>query len=212
MRTWCAFRAAHSEWDRITIIRRRPRCITSPSPRSGWTGRRSPTGNFASSSRRPGTSVSRKFLQTRRTIQARCRTCSMPARSSSHRRRVRSICATGVHGGPSSRARTGGIPTARRATSTGSTIIRWCMWRSPTRWLTPNGPARTCRPRPNGNSPRAAPSTVPSLPGVMSSFRVECIWRIPGRVNFRDRIFVRTASSAHRPSPHSRRTAMACTT
>ena len=53
-----------------------------------------------------------------------------------------------------------------RATSMGSTIIRSCTWRSPTRWPTPNGPARICRPKPNGNSPRAAGSTAPNLPGA----------------------------------------------
>ena len=33
---------------------------------------------------------------------------------------------------------------------------------SPTRSPMPSGPARSCRPRPNGNSPRAAGSTAPS--------------------------------------------------
>jgi formylglycine-generating enzyme required for sulfatase activity len=87
------------------------------------------------------------------------------ARSFSRRQRIRSICATGVNGGPSSRARTGVIPTARRAISKGWTIIRSCMWRLPTRWPTPNGPARTCRPRPSGSLPRAADSLAPSSHG-----------------------------------------------
>ena len=65
---------------------------------------------------------------TRRTIPARCRTCSMPARWCSRRRTTRSICATGASGGPSFRAPTGGIPTGRRAAcSRSSTIIRSCM-------------------------------------------------------------------------------------
>ena len=59
-------------------------------------------------------------------------------------------------------------PYGPKATSTGSTIIRSCTWRSPMRWPTPNGPAKICRPRPNGNSPRAAGSTAPSSPGAMS--------------------------------------------
>ena len=46
----------------------------------------------------------------------------------------RSICATGASGGVP-RAPTGGTPTARRATSTGWTIIRSCTWRSPTQGL-----------------------------------------------------------------------------
>ncbi len=92
----------------------------------------------------------------------------MRARSSSRRRRAKSIYAIGVNGGPSSRVRIGATPTARKATSTGSTIIRSCTSRSGTRWPTPNGPAKTCRPRPNGNSPRAADSKAPSLPGATS--------------------------------------------
>ncbi len=63
---------------------------------------------------------------TRRIIRARCRTCFMPGRWSSHRRRIGSICATGVSGGLSSRAPTGVTPTDRTARSTDSTIIRSC--------------------------------------------------------------------------------------
>ena len=47
------------------------------------------------------TSRSPKFRRTQRTIPARCRTCSMPARWSSRRRSIRSICATGASGGRS---------------------------------------------------------------------------------------------------------------
>ena len=78
--------------------------------------------------------------------------------------------------------------------------------------LTPNGPARIYRPKPNGSSPRAADSTAPSSPGAMSSRPAASIWRIPGRANFRDRIFARTALSAPRRSVHFRRTATASTT
>jgi hypothetical protein len=75
-----------------------------------------------------------------------------------------------------------------------------------------HGPARSCPPKPNGNSPHAAASTAPSLPGATSSRPTASIWPIPGRVNFRARIFARTASSALRRSRRSRRTATACTT
>ena len=66
--------------------------------------------------------------------------------------------------------------------------------------------------KPSGNSPRAAGLTAPSLPGAMSLRPAASIWRIPGRVNFRDRTFARTDSSAPRRSLHSRPTATACTT
>ena len=52
-----------------------------------------------------------------------------------------------------------------------------------TRLPTPNGPARTCQPRPNGNSPRAAGSMVPNSPGAMNSCPAACTWPTPGRVN-----------------------------
>ena len=86
-----------------------------------------------------------------------------------------------------------------RATSMGSTIIRSCMSLTPMRWPTPHGPARICRPRPNGNSPRAAGSTAPSSPGAMSSRPAASTWRTPGRVNFRDRILC--ADGFERTSP-----------
>jgi formylglycine-generating enzyme required for sulfatase activity len=57
-----------------------------------------------------------------------------------------------------------------------------------------------------------AGSMVPSLPGAMSSCPAEGIWRIPGRVNFPNRTFAWTASSAPHLSQHFRPTATACTT
>ena len=63
----------------------------------------------------------------RRTIRARCRTCSMPARWCSRRRQGRWICATGASGGSSATARTGATPTAAEHRSTASTITRSCM-------------------------------------------------------------------------------------
>ena len=78
--------AAPSAWARTGTIRRRRRSTASRSTASGSTARRSPTGSSASSSRRPATSPSRRSRPTRRTIPARCRTCSRRARSSSRRR------------------------------------------------------------------------------------------------------------------------------
>ena len=53
---------------------------------SGWTARRSRTASSRNSSGQLATSPLPRFRPTRRTIRARCRTCSMPDRSSSRRR------------------------------------------------------------------------------------------------------------------------------
>ena len=50
---------------------------------------------------------------------------------------------------------------------------------------TPDGPARSCRPRPSGSSPRAAGSTAPSMPGATSSCPAAASWPTPGRASFR---------------------------
>ena len=47
------------------------------------------------------------------------------------------------------------------------------------------GPARICRPRPNGSSPRAAASTGRNSPGATNSRQAAGIWRIPGRASSR---------------------------
>ena len=110
----------------------------------------------AASSGRPATSPSPRSRPTRRIIPARCRICCAPARSSSSSRRVRSISPTGRIGGPSPSAPTGGILMVRGARSRGSTIIPSCMSPIATPRPTRNGPARSCRARRNGSSPRAA--------------------------------------------------------
>ena len=51
-------------------------------------------------------------------------------------------------------------------------------------WPMRNGPARICRPKRNGNSPRGAGSTVPSTPGATSSRPAASTWPIPGRASF----------------------------
>ena len=66
-----------------------------------------------------------------------------------------------------------------------STITRSCMFPFPMRSPMRDGQARTCRPRPNGNSPRAAASMAPSSPGAMNLRPAVCRWPTPGRANSR---------------------------
>ena len=79
-----------------------------------------------------------------------------------------------------------------------STIIRWCTSRSRTRSPMRIGPARTCRPRRNGSSPRAAGSTAPNMPGAMSSRPAAGTWPTPGRARFRTRTISQTDLRAPR--------------
>jgi hypothetical protein len=67
-----------------------------------------------------------------------------------------------------------------------------------TLWLTPNGRARSCRPRPNGNTPPAVGSTAPSSPGAMNSRPAADTWPTLGREISRTKISARTASIAPR--------------
>ena len=67
-----------------------------------------------------------EITPSRRTIPARCRTCSTPARWCSARRRMRSICATGAQWWTFMRGADWRHPYGPGATSTGSTIIRSC--------------------------------------------------------------------------------------
>ena len=57
-------------------------------------------------------------------------------------------------------------PYGPMSTISGSTIIRSCTSRIRDALAYASGPARNCRPRPSGNSPRAAGSTGPSSPGA----------------------------------------------
>ena len=54
--------------------------------------------------------------------------------------------------------------------------------------LRDNGPARICRPKPNGSSPRAAAWTARSSPGATSSRPAASTWPTPGRAISRGRI------------------------
>jgi formylglycine-generating enzyme required for sulfatase activity len=51
----------------------------------------------------------------------------------------------------------------------------------------PRGPASSCRPRPNGNTRRAAGSTVPNTRGATSSPPATSTWPTPGKARFRTR-------------------------
>ena len=116
------------------------------------------------------------------------------------RRSRRSTCATGRSGGTSPGLRTGVIPTGARATSTRSTIIRSCM--SATKMPRPmrSGPARSCRPRPSGSSPRAADLMAPNMPGATNSRRAAVTWPTPGRANFPHQNLTKTVLRAPRRS------------
>ena len=141
-----------------------------------------------SSSTRPATSPSPRSRRAPRTIPARCRTCSRPARSSSSRRPAPvdlrnwsqwwefRFGANWRH--PYGR---GSLDQGPRRSSGRARRLQGC------RSLRRSGPARSCRPRPNGSSPRAAASRAPSLPGAMSSRPAASRWPTPGRASSRTR-------------------------
>ena len=64
---------------------------------------------------------------------------------------------------------------------------------------TRRGPARSCRPKRSGSSPRAAGSTAPSSPGATSSRPAASTWPTPGRATFRSR--TSTTDGFERTSP-----------
>lgn len=81
----------------------------------------------------------------------------------------RSICAFRPSGGATFLAPPGGTPTAPTAILLAASDIPWCMWPMRMRRPSPRGPARHCRPRRNGNMPRAVGWTPPSTHGAMNS-------------------------------------------
>ena len=113
---------------------------------------------FRNSSTLPATSPSPKSSPTRRIIPAHCRTCS---------RLVAGLHPAEACGRPAGLGRWWNFkfgadwrrPYGPRTRSAGSTIIRSCMSHIAMRRLTPNGPARNYRPKPNGSLRRAADST-----------------------------------------------------
>ena len=60
-------------------------------------------------------------------------------------------------------------------------LTQLCMSLTPMHSPTPNGRARSCRPRLNGNTPPEVVSTAPSSPGAMNSLPEASIAPIPGR-------------------------------
>ncbi len=86
-------------------------------------------------------------------------------------------------------ARTGATPMARSSNIDGlddHPVVHVAF--ADALMLMPDGPAKTCRPRPSGSLRRAVVSMEPNLPGAMSSCPAEPTWRTPGRANFRARI------------------------
>jgi hypothetical protein len=73
-----------------------------------------------------------------------------------------------------------------------------CTYPIRTRCSMRAGPARTCRPRRSGSSPRAAGSTAPNSRGAMNSCLMACTWPTPGRANSRCTMPTRTVTSAPR--------------
>ena len=109
------------------------------------------------------------------------RRTSCPGRSSSPARAGRSTCATSPSGGRGRRARRWQPPRRPRLVARRSRrCTRSCT--SPTRTpsATRRGPARRCRPRPSGSSPRAAASTAPRTPGATSRSRRGERWPTTG--------------------------------
>ena len=97
----------------------------------------------------------------------------------------RSICATGAQWWTFQvRRQLAAALRPAQLRSAGSTIIRSCTSPIATPRPTRNGPARNCRPKPNGSSPRAAGSTAPSSPGATSSRPAAGTWPTPGRATF----------------------------
>ncbi len=85
---------------------------------------------------------------------------------------ARSTCATGGSGGTGCPAPAGGIRSARTASSTIGSIIRWCRSPIPTPPPTRAGPVAGCRPKPSGSTRRVA-APPPPIRGAMTSRRAD---------------------------------------
>ena len=136
---WCSFPAVRFAWDRTNTIRKR-RPAHRVTVGAFWMDRYPVTNRqFMEFVKATGHVTFAEIPPDPKDYPGALPQCSMPDRSFFLHQRARSICATGVSGGCSSRAQTGATPTARRAISTGSTIIQWRTWRLPTRSLTRMG-------------------------------------------------------------------------
>ena len=128
-------------------------------------------------------------------------------------RRARSTCATCRSGGPGRPAHRGDIPEGPgSAIDDRGSSTRSCT--SPTRTPrpTPRGPARRCRPKPNGSSPHAVASTGRRSRGATNHDPAGGSWPTSGTVTSRGATPSPTASPARHRSGRSRPTGMACTT
>ena len=139
--------------------------------------------------------------------ERRQRCCNRPRLfSPSRTNRLRSTI--GGDGGRCALARTGasrlGIRVGQKAIIPSST--------SPMKMHKPmpNGPARICQPKPNGNLPPAARWKMPIMPGAMRSCPMASSWPTSGTDNFRISTPRQMVSSARLRWEASRPMAMAC--
>ena len=102
----------------------------------------------------------------RRSIQARRRRISFPARWCSCPRRARLTCGTTPSGGHGCRGRIGNTQQGPAARSMVATSIPWCMSAGTMSPPMPHGPGRICRPRRSGSSRPAAGWMARSSPGA----------------------------------------------
>ena len=168
--TWSGSPAARSAWARTGTIRRRRRSIASPSTASGSTGRRSPTAQFRDFVSATGHVTFAEMrarsegLSRRAAAHALCGLARLHAAESSGRSaRLEPVVDTAQGRRLAAPVRPEEQHQRPRQPSGRARRL------SPTRWPTRAGPARTCRPRPNGSSRRAAASTAPNSPGATSS-------------------------------------------
>lgn len=133
------------------------------------------------------------------------------APSSSRRLPAPSRLTTNCSGGATSKAPTGGILRARRATSRAKKIIRW--FPSPMRTHSPmqSGLANVFQLKRSGSSPHAVVLLASPSSGETRSNPAASSWLTLFRVTSQTKIQTRMDSSLPHPSPRSRPTATAST-
>ena len=157
-------RAQRSRWARRTSIPRSALCIVSRSTASGWTSSPVTAAEFRRFVRETGyVTVAERPLDpalTTRTRSRAARTGSLVFRKTSGPGRTSTTTATG---GSTSRARTGSGPGGQGTTINGRDRhpVVHVAYEDAEAYAA--GPARSCRPRPSGSTPRAAGSTAPTF-------------------------------------------------
>src|ERR1700761_4369881 len=73
-----------------------------------------------------------------------------------------------ANGGNGKKAPVGGIRTGREAASGERKITPWYIFPGTMPWLTANGQASACQPKPNGNGQPAAVYKTKYIPGAMN--------------------------------------------